>query len=578
MIDPTRVWPRLQGAVDEVDAVFRARAFDPSIHGGDTAAVLLGPDRVPWASGTKSTPFLTALLGTWLGDSVSASEIQDRQVVLSNDPFDGGCSLSDVRVATPITLESFGVAWLASAGHYPDIGGRVPGGVCPDAWDVAQEGIRIPTLRVAEQFVPDTSTIGVLGANTRNPVAFKGNLLAQITALAAGVDRLQSMIDRFGPDRLVEAATGARAGSQSVLEEALASFSPGTYVCRDRLDNPDRERPIQLVTTARVEDGRIQLSFDGSDLKPGSAACPFSAVRAGCVAGLRQLLPDVPASVDLNTVMSIARPKGSYLDAVFPQAVSGGNEVAGRVASGVIEALSQAVHGRGSGADAGGGNLAVLEGHHRGKPFFLRLAVGSGGGASGRGDGLINVGAPPRRGAFPAIEAIERDYPLRILRYERRGGSGGAGRYRGGDGTILEFQVETEARLALYVDRGDRGAGGHSRGARGSTAKVRVHTNGHWQTPPTKVEAYGLQSGDRVRLETAGGGGYGHPYERAIRLLSEDLSANVLTRRTAALQHGVLFRSEATLDYDSAATFKLRSYRLTSADVEALVDEIEEME
>ncbi len=576
-LDPIRVWSRIQGAVDEVDAVFRTRAFDASLNGGDTAAVLVGPDGVPWAQGTKSTPFLTALLGTWLEGLIDQSKAHDGEVIVSNDPFDGGCSLSDLRVATPIRIKPFGVAWLASAGHYPDIGGRVPGGVCPEAWDVVQEGVRIPAICIAKQFTPDTSTIDVIGANTRNPLAFKGNLLAQIAALAAGAGRLGALIERFGPDRLAEAAGKAREGSHAALQAALASFSPGTYVCRDRLDDPECGRPIQLVTTARVEGRRIQLSFEGSELQPGSSACPFSAVQAGCLAGLRQLLPDVPASVDLNAVISLARPDG-YLDAVFPHAVSGGNEVAGRVVSGVIEALSQAVHGRGCAADAGGGNLAVLEGLHGGKPFFLRLAVGSGGGASGRGDGLINIGAPPRRGAFPSIEAIERNYPVRVLRYERRGGSGGAGRYRGGDGTLVEIRVETEARLTLFIDRGERGAGGHHRGTRGATAAVRVHTNGHWLSPPPKVEALNLQPGDCVRLETAGGGGYGHPYERAIRLLSEDMSANVLTRRAVALQHGVLFRSDDPLDYDSAATFKLRSYRLTSADVEALVDEIEDME
>ncbi len=576
-IETTRIWSRVQAAVDEAEAVFRARAFEASIQGGGTAVLLVGPRELPWTSGSKSTPFLAALLATWMGGH-AAMEAADDEVLLSNDPFAGGCSLCEFRVAIPLDLGDLGVAWLASAGHYPDIGGRVPGGVCPDAWDIAQEGVRVPRLRLGTDSFAEPSSIDLIAANTRDPAIFRGSLLAQISALSAGASRIRTLMDRIGPKSLVEAAERVRAGAQRSLDEALASFSPGTYVCRDRLDDPVSGRPVRLVTTARVEVGQIRLSFEGSEGRPGATHCPFSAVQAGCVAGLRQLLPDVPTSADFESVISVARPEGTYLDARFPQAVSGGNEVAGRVVSGVIEALSQAVHGRGSAVDAGGGNLVVVEGHDRGEPFTLRLSVGSGGGASGRGDGLVNIGAPPRRGVFPAIETIERMYPVRVTRYERRVGSGGPGRYRGGDGTLIEFRVDTDSRLTLYVDRGERGAGGHHRGARGSTADVRVHTDGHWMTPPRKVEGFALKAGDRVRLETAGGGGYGHPYERSIRLLSEEVSSGVLTRKEAALHHGVVFRSESLLDYDSAATFKLRSFRLTSADVESLLDEIDEME
>ena len=577
-LQPIRLWSRVQGAIDEVDAAFRVRAFDSALHGGETAVALFGPAGASWASGTESTPFLTALLGTWMRETASETDSIEGHVILSNDPYVGGCSLSDLRVVTGLQIGDHGVAWLASSGHYPDIGGRVPGGVCPNAWDISQEGVRIPKQLVATDFRPDVAVVDLLAANTRHPDAFRGNLLAQIAALATGAHRLRSLLDRCGPTAFVEAVTRAREESQSLLVDALSSFVPGTYISRDRLDPSENRRPFRLVTRATVESGRIKISFEGSDLVSGSGACPFSAVRAGCEAGLRQLLPEVPSSADLHSVLDLQIPAGTFLDATFPQAVSTASEIAGRVTAGMGEALSKAVHGRGSAADAGGGNLIVLEGLHQGRPFYLRLAVGSGGGASGRGDGLTNVGASPRRGAFPSIEDLEREYPIRVLRYERRGGSGGAGRYRGGDGTLIELRVEADSRLTLYLDRGERGAGGHYRGARGSTSSVKLHKDGHWARPPRKVEGLNLKPGDRLRLETAGGGGYGHPYERAIRLLSDDLSAQVLTRRKAALEHGVLFRSDKKLDYDSAATFKLRSYRLTSADVEGLVDEIEEME
>lgn len=572
VIGNSRVWTRVQGVVDETDAAFRGSAFHASLHGGDTGSALFGADGKVWTTGTTSAPFLCGLLEQGLSQwQPTLAEATEGDIFVSNDPFSGGCTLHEIAAVTPLMADSRPVAWLATAGYYPDIGGRVPGGVCPEAWDVMQEGVRFPPRRAASSWFPDLGFVDLVAANARDPEAVKGSLLAQMAALSTGMGRLRAVMQRFGIDALAAASAAARRGACKALSAALEAFSNDVLVCRDRLDT------LPLVTRVEVTQKGVQIDFEGAAArKAGVMNATRSAVVAAAVAGVRKVLPDLPLTLSAPDLVLVTIPEHSFLDALYPDAVGGSHEIVDRVMMGVVEALSKGVHGRGSGADGCGSNLLVLEGRDD-TPFFLRLTVGSGGGASGRGDGLLNVGPVARRSTFPPIEHLERTYPISVLDYGRRTGSGGPGRYRGGDGTVLEFEVKTCSRLTVFVDRARRGAGGHHRGARGSTASVRIYQNGHWQVGPMKEEARLLESGDRVRIETAGGGGYGHPYERAIRLLSEEVSAGVLTRRAAALDHGVLFRSERELAYDSAATFKLRSYRLTAADVESLLDEVEDM-
>jgi N-methylhydantoinase B len=308
---------------------------------------------------------------------------------------------------------------------------------------------------------------------------------------------------------------------------------------------------------------------------------PQDAVKAACVVAFRHLFPELPAHGAVAEYLEVSIPEKSFLDAHFPRAVGGSTaEVVPRVVAACVEALSQGVHGRAMGS-GGGATYLILQGKRGDDPYRMCVTLGSGGGASGKGDGLNNGDGSTRFTCFQDLEGLERQFPLRILKYGLRSGSGGAGRYLGGSGCELIFEMlEGPSSFTLFGDRYSRGPGGTHRGTRGHTSQASIWRNGHWQELPqkTKVEALQLNKGDRVRVATAGGGGYGHPFERAIRLVSGDVRSGHLSRRDAALRHGVLFSSDDAKDYDSAQTFKLRSYRLTAADVEGILDEIEDLD
>lgn len=578
MIDPilrNRVVSRVQAAVDEAEATFRSGAASPSIRDGETAVALFLPDGGVWCEGSGSAPFLAACLRVWMRVVADGENRDDAVTLLSNDPYAGGGTVCDLRMARPISLPDGEHAWIAAVAHYPDPGGRTVGGTAPGARSVHEEGVRVPLTAGTE------SVLSMLGANTRMPRAFRADLQAQDAALETGRSRLDDLGGTIGWASILEVGLDARDGARRAFAEARTALKPGRVVRRDRLEGDGTEGTRHLCLAAVISGDGLGLDFDGSASRsPGPTNCSRDSAVAACLAGVRAIFPEIPPAGVEPEDLEIRVPDGSLLDATFPAAVGGTSEVlAERVASLVVEALSETVHGRGRACDGGGGNVIVLEGTSDGRPYALRLVAGSGGGASGNGDGLTNVDPATRLSAFPPVEAIEDAFPVRVIRMETRAGSGGAGRYRGGDGAVLEIaSLVPDGRLTVYADRGSRGAGGHHRGGRGSTSTVEVFTDGHWQPLPGRCQSVPIGAGDRVRVSTAGGGGYGHPYERAIRLVSDDVRSGRLTRKDAARRHGVVYTSAEARDYDSAKTFKLRSHRLTSADVDDFLDEIEALD
>ncbi len=582
----TRVWARVQAAADETEATFRREAFSPGLAlEGECASLVCGPEGVVWTHGSRSNPFQAALLSVWVDVWRGWQEAtRPGTVYASNDPYCGGSSLCDLRMLTPIFYGGRRVGLLACAGHYGDLGGRAAGGICPGATDVQQEGLRLLPTPIARDWVLDRGLSDLLSGNSRFPDALLGDLQAQVDGLQAGAERMSALFERYGAGAVAGSAAGVGARTREAMAAAVAEVAEGETLCRDRLDGDGiLPHPIRLRTRVEVRQGKLQIDFGGSDPPtPGPVNCPSDAVRAACLAGVRHLFPDVPRHGAMSAWVEVKVPERSFLNAQFPQPVGGATpEVAPRIVSGIFEALSRRLHGRGQAGGGGGANLVILQGMKGGRPYLMRLSLGGGGGASGRGDGLSNGDSGTRFAVFPPLERLERSYPIRVRRYGLRTGSGGAGRYVGGMGAVFEFELlDGTGLLTLFCDRSRRGPGGLQKGARGATTQVRLWREGHWQRLPhrTKGEAICLERGDRVRVSTAGGGGYGHPYERAIRLLSRDVRAGLLTRREAALDHGVVYHTEEGTDYDSARTFRLRSYRLTAADVEGIVDEIEEMD
>lgn len=576
------VWSRVQAAADEMEATLRRQAFSSALaKEGDCAAVVFGANGTAWTQGSRSNPFQAALLSVWTRAWRGWEQTAEEGTLwVSNDPYEGGSSLSDIRMCAPIFFEGEQVGLLGCSGHLSDIGGRTAGGVSPGATDVQQEGIRICPTVVARKWTPVDDVFRLLVDNSRFPDEMRGDLIAFVDGLKAGAERMSHLFERYGQTVVTTVEEDVRTHAENTTAVALGEIQNGVYTCKDRLDGDGLvDEPLHLFSRIDCSSDGLKFDFQGtSGSATGPMNVPADAVEAACLVAFRHVFPELPMHGAVSECLKVNHVSGSLLDARFPMSVGGSSaEVVPRIVTLCVEGLSQGVHGRAMGG-GGGVTRVIIQGHSGYGPYRMCLALGSGGGASGKGDGLCNGDGSTRFTCFQDLEALETQFPIRILSYGLRPGSGGAGRYLGGCGCNLVFELlEGPGWLTLFGDRFTRGPGGTHRGTRGRTAEVRIWRNGHWQGLPhrTKVEGLLLQAGDRVRVATAGGGGYGHPFERAIRLVSKDVKFGHLSLREAALRHGVLFTCDQATDFDSAQTFKLRSYRLTAADVEGILDDIE---
>lgn len=581
-----RIWARIQAAADETGAAFQQEAFSPSISlEGEAASIVCGPGGVGWTHGSSSSPFYSALLSVWVDVWKGWKEAtQPGTVYVSNDPYCGGSTLCDLRMVTPIFFKGQLVCLVACAGRYGDFGGRIIGGVCPGATAVQQEGLRVVSTSMVQSWVMDLKLANVLAHNCRFPEIMLGDLQAQIDGLRTGAERMLTLFDRYGTGPILESAEFMAFRTRQAMNSAVSEFGKGKASCLDRLDGAGLpSNPLQLCLRIDAEQRKLHFDFTGSSFSAsGPVNCSFDAVRVACILGVRHFFPELPRHSSISKWIRVTVPEQSFLNAKFPQPVGGATlEVVPRIVSGIFEIFSSRLHGRGQVGGGGGANLIVLQGKKKGKPYLMRLNLCGGGGASGRGDGLSNCNLRTRFSSFPSLEQLERDYPIRVKTYKLRAESGGAGRYIGGMGSVFEFELLEEiGLLTIFYDRNRRGPGGARKGARGATTEVILRRKGNWLqlTNLSKVEDICLKKGDRLVISSAGGGGYGHPYERAIRLLSKDMKSGFLSRREAAMNHGVVYQNEDGTDYDSNKTFRLRNYKLTIADIEGILDEIQDMD
>ena len=577
-----RITERLSAAADGMDASYEGlnRAGLPAVGSG-----ICGPAGLI-VHGSLSHPLLAATIPYGLqGMRDKIHGFSPGDVFLGNDPFSGGSSLADLRMFAPFFAKRELLFFVGNVVRYPDLGGRAPGGFSPGATEVHQEGIVIPwrRFRDKEGKEPDPNLVDFLASNARFDERFRGMLQSQVDCLDAGLERLRDLVDRYGVDAVREAEIDMARRAEGALTEEIRDFPDGCYGFEDVLDGDGVvDRGMKIVTTVRVAGQVLQMDFRGSDgPSTGPLNCPSGLTAGACRVALRNLFPGVPAHTAAFHGISISLPESSFLNARSPQPVSGSIEVAGRVAAAVTAALAGGDPARAGAMDFVSACHLSLHGKADGfGDYLMTLSMGGGLGASARGDGLTNGSGFSTFGEMPALEDLEERYPIRVLKYAVRPGSGGAGRYRGGMGVSFSFELLSgEAVLTLFGDRYRRGAEGLMGGTRGAKTGIRIIRGYETRDPrteqiilPTKAEGIVLKAGDRVLVDTPGGGGYGHPYKRAIRLVSKDLSEGLSTRKQSAMQHGVIFEKDS-LDYDSPRTFQLRSTAIALAEIENLMDE-----
>jgi N-methylhydantoinase B len=459
----------------------------------------------------------------WLHERRIALAPGDQWVV--NDPYLAGTHLNDVTVVRPLFVESELVGYAVNKAHHADVGGAVPGSMPPDARDLFAEGFIAPPLRLVIGDEPVASTFELFRANSRTPKARTGDLRAQIAGNLTGERRVLETIARYGLETYENALERALDASEARTRAALRNLPDGEASARDVLEDPSGNPTLELRVRLTKDGDRVRLDYAGTSPQ---IAAPLNAVFGVTLSGIYYVLRAVTdATIPMNEgafrPIEIAVPAGSILNPERPAPVSGGNvETSMRNADLVLRAFSLLAPGRIPAQSGGSMNNVMMGGRDRGAPWSFYETNGCGMGARPSADGIDGIHAHMTNTLNTPIEAIERDFPLRIVRYEFAEGSAGDGRYRGGAGLVRSFQLARgTATLSLLAERHRVAPAGADGGSDGATGAHTLYRDGVAKALPAKTTLE-LQAGDVVEIRTAGGGGYGPPRERSAEATERD--------------------------------------------------------
>jgi N-methylhydantoinase B len=414
-----------------------------------------------------------------------------------NDPYRGGTHLPDITVITPVfaggTTGNPGarlIAFAANRAHHADVGGPTPGSMPADSTTLEDEGV------VIEPRALDEETLAELVAQMRRPDQRRADLRAQLAAGRIGARRLGELHDRVGGEVLSEAFTAVLDYAERRMRSCLDELDDGERDAEDVLEA--REGDLQIKVRARVDGDRLTLDFTGSaDQHEGNLNCPLAVTRSACYFAVRVLTdPDIPATAGAYRPIEVIAPEGSLLNARSPAAVVGGNvETSSRVADVVMRAFGRAVgQGTMNNVTLGDEDVVYYE------------TIGGGQGACEDADGPSGVHVAMSNTLNTPIEALELEFPVRMVEYARRRGSGGDGAHRGGDGVIRELEALAPLRYSLITERRRHAPPGADGGEDGRAGHNLLDGE---ELEPKSIGDLG--KGQRLRIETPGGGGYGTP-------------------------------------------------------------------
>lgn len=458
-----------------------------------------------------------------VGAALAEIDLAPGDVVALNDPFAGGTHLPDVTLVSGVFLEKQNASprrrvqvplfYVANRAHHADIGGATPGSMGL-ATDIYGEGIRIPPIRLVRNGIPDRDTMRLLLANVRGNVERRGDFDAQVGSLKTGAARLLEIVERRGESEATEYASQLIDYSARLMRHAISAIPDGYYEGEDALDDDgveDREVPLKVSVTIKGE--RAVVDFTGSAPQVVGAINAVEAITVSAVSYVFRCLVggEVPASAGLMEPIEVVAPRGTVVNANPPASVAGGNvETSQRIVDVLFKALAKALPERIPAASQGTMNNLTIGGidSRNGAEFCYYETIAGGMGARPALDGMSGVHTHMTNSLNTPAEALEYAYPLRVREYRLRKRSGGEGKQRGGNGVVREIETLVPARMSLLADRRKRkpyGLFGGEDGAAGVNVIVR-------EGRTRKIAAKGsheLKAGDRIRIETPGGGGWG---------------------------------------------------------------------
>ncbi|MEW6453289.1 MAG: hydantoinase B/oxoprolinase family protein [Pseudomonadota bacterium] len=560
---------RLVQIADEMDATLYRSAFNPIIaeahdacHGlyhAETGATLV--------QGTAGLPIFVGAMAFAVKaviDKVARDGgLQDGDTFLFNDPYDGGTHLNDFRLVRPLMRNGKVFVWLASVGHWLDVGGNVPGNFNAKATESFQEGFRVPPVKLARAGVIQQDIIDILGANSRVPQSNWGDLNGQINALDLGERRLHALLDEYGDNTIISALTALSARAEALMRSNIKALPDATYSYDDFLDNDGvTDKPLRIALDLTISGDRMTLDFSRSAPPcDGPLNISRSTTVACCYVALKHLFTDVPANAGCLAPIEFIIPDTTLLAVSAPKPVGGYTETILRVIDVIFGAFAKAVPERANGSPFATINALSLAGwREHGKRWVMFCFFGGGLGGNPEGDGLNHGNNPISTATIPPVEILESLYPIMFTQWALRPDSAGPGKHRGGLGAIYEVEAlaDSGAEVFLLGERGKFPPFGVNGGQAAALNRFVYETDNGEATPPlvSKVTDIKIRRGQKVRLETPGGGGFGDPAARDPERVARDVRLGYVSRDAAHLIYKVSLTGDGSPD--NAATAKLR--------------------
>ena len=524
---------------NEMDIAFSRAAFSPVIAEAndrsdgisaldDGALIAQGELGLPIFVGTMQDSVNAVIAKI---DTGATARPEPDDVYIVNDPYLGGTHLMDVRFIKPFFHEGEHWCWLANTGHWPDIGGAVPGGFSASATEIEQEGLRLPPVKLYKRGQMDPEIYAIVMSNIRVAEQRIGDIKAQAAALEVGAQRLTALLDRYGRPAVEAAIAELRAAAARQMRARIRELPDGSYTSTAWVDSDGVvDEPLAIrITVTKAED---TLTFDLTQSSPpcqGPMNSVIATTRSSIYLAVKHIWPEVPINAGLFEPLVIIEPKGTFLYAEYPRPVSGcAAEVSQRIAEAVFAALVQAAPDRVTAAPAGTSGNFALGGFDpaRNRSYVMYHITGGGYGGNAQTDGLSYGCSTIGISKSAPLEVMEQQYPILFEEYALRENSGGAGEHRGGMG--LRYAVTLRrgvANASFVMDHGRFGPQGVLGGEDGAPNLIEIrYRDGRRETPAhlSKAQNIRIGEGDTIHIQTPGGGGYGDPAKRDPTLVARD--------------------------------------------------------
>jgi len=551
---------RLDAIAQEMQDALVRSAYSNIIKEGHDCSAALFDARGEVVAQATALPAQLGVLPTAVKRMVSlhGGKLAAGDVLALNDPYDGGTHLPDICLIAPILRDGAVIAYAACIAHHQDVGGKTPGSLPTDSTDIFQEGLRIPPIKLYEAGEPNAVAHAFIERNVRLPHITLGDLGAQLASLHVGRSRFTALLDEHGADLMTRIMAELLDRAERLTRQAISRIRPGTYSFEDHLDDDgiNRDALVRIRATVTIAGSDLRISFAGSSPQlKGPLNADNAAVMSAIYFVLKAITdPDGPTNGGCFRPLQIDLPEATVVNPRAPAPVNGRTITMKRISDALLGALVQAMPGRIPAAPCGSVRVAIFGGRDdaTGQQFVCSDFSTGGTGGQPAHDGVDSLETDIANTMNIPAESLELNYPIRVRAYRLWENSAGAGRHRGGLGTIREIEVLSgEVTMTLREDRHRTQPWGLHGGRAAPKARAQItRAQGQSEDIPSKG-VFSLSAGDRVCCWASGGAGYGDPLERDPQAVKQDIVDGKISAAAAREAYGVLL---AGADVDLAAT------------------------